>query len=201
MLVRYVVLLLLTVAAGLGTARADDDPARRVIERFSATLIEVMKEGAPLGYGGRAAKLAPAVDQAYDMAAMTRAILGTAAANMSPADLERLTAAFTRFSVASYAAQFDNWNGETIEVDSSRPSSDGKLVVPSKIVPRQGAPVEIDYVLHQQGSRWGIVDVLLAGTVSQVAMRRSEFVSIFRRDGLDGLIASLDAKTAAMAPK
>ena len=37
-------------------------------------------------------------------------------------------------------------------------------------------------------------DVYLDGTISQVAVQRSEFNSILRREGIDGLIIALNRK-------
>ena len=39
-----------------------------------------------------------------------------------------------------------------------------------------------------------ISDVYLDGTISQVAIQRSEFHSILRRDGVDGLVMALNRK-------
>jgi phospholipid transport system substrate-binding protein len=41
---------------------------------------------------------------------------------------------------------------------------------------------------------WQIADVYLNGTISELAIRRSEFASILQRQGVDGLIAELNRK-------
>jgi hypothetical protein len=41
---------------------------------------------------------------------------------------------------------------------------------------------------------WRISDVYLDGTISQVAIQRSEFYSILRREGVDGLVMALNRK-------
>jgi len=187
--------LFVLVAGWSGPAQAGE--AEAVIQSFNDHLLDVMKTGQKLGFKGRVEKLRPAVTAAYDMAAMTRATLGTAAAKMSPDEAARLSEAYTRFSVATYAAQFSEWDGERFEVGEARPSTQGALIVPSKIVPKEGEPVVIDYLLREEQGRWRVVDVYYQGTVSQVAVRRSEFLSIYRAKGLDGLIETLDAQTSA----
>jgi len=169
-----------------------------VIRAFNATLLETMKGGAKLGFKGRVEKLRPAVAQVYDMAVMTRQTLGTGATRLSAEDQARIADAYARFSVASYAAQFESWDGERFDVGEARPSTNGAVIVPTWIVPKDGDPTEIDYVLREDQGRWRVVDVLYEGNVSQVAVRRSEFVSIFRAKGLAGLIDTLDRKTAAL---
>jgi len=191
--------LALVLITGLaGPVRAAGE-AEAVIGAFNERLLDAMKAGPKLGFKARVDKLRPAVVATYDMAAMTRATLGVVATKLSPDEANRLAEAYTRFSVATYAAQFDAWNGEQFEVDPARASTQGAVVVPTRIVPKDGEPIAIDYLLREEQGRWRVVDVFFQGTVSQVAMRRSEFLSIYRAKGLDGLIETLDAQAAAQA--
>jgi len=73
--------------------------------------------------------------------------------------------------------------------------------VPSWIAPKTGDSTEIDYVMREIDGHWKVVDVLYDGTVSQVAVRRSEFGSIFRGKGLAGLIEVIEKQTAALDKK
>lgn len=192
-------LLVAGVLAFAPSPAAAEVEARQVIQTFSDRLLQVMKQAHQLGFQGRLEMMRPAVAEAYDLPAMTRAAIGPAAARLTPDELKHLGEAFNRFTVASYAQEFDSWDGERFEVGQPHPSTEGQVIVPSKIVPKSGEPTEIDYVMHKDdGNQWRIIDVLLEGSVSQVAVRRSEFVSIYRRNGVAGLIDVLDRKTAAM---
>ena len=66
------------------------------------------------------------------------------------------------------------------------PGANGTTVVPSFIITGGGGRTAIDYVLHENNGSWGIIDVLFNGAISQIAVRRSELVPIFRQNGLDG---------------
>ena len=169
-----------------------------VIRTFSDRLLDSMKGGAKLGFKGRAEKMRPAVADAYDMTSMTRSTLGTAAGKLTPDEALRLAQAYSDFSVATYAAQFNEWNGERFDVGDQRPSTGGTVIVPSWLVPKSGDPTEIDYVMRQEQGQWRIVDVLFEGTVSQVAVRRSEFGSIFRSKGIVGLIETIEKQAAGL---
>jgi phospholipid transport system substrate-binding protein len=48
--------------------------------------------------------------------------------------------------------------------------------------------------MRKNGGLWQIADVYLDGTISQLATQRSEFYSILRRDGVDGLLIALNRK-------
>ena len=160
-----------------------------------------MKQAPQLGFRGRAELLKPVISETYDMAASTKATMGIAYAKLSADEAAQLTEAFSQFSVSSYADQFDGWDGERFEVGEARPSTDGSVIVPSRLVSKTGQGTEIDYLLHQDGGHWRIIDVLLDGTISQTAVRRSEFTSIFRHSGFSGLIDSLNRKIAGLGQK
>jgi phospholipid transport system substrate-binding protein len=178
-----------------------EEGAKEVIQALCVRLLSTMKQGPQLGFQGRSDKLSKVVIASYDMPAATKATLGIAYAKLTADEAAQLTETFTRFSIYSYAEQFDEWNGEVFEVGDARPSTEGSVIVPSRILAKNGTVTEIDYLLHQDGDRWKIVDVLLDGTISQTAVRRSEFASIFRRDGFPGLIAMLTQKISAMSAK
>ncbi|PKU24989.1 ABC transporter substrate-binding protein [Telmatospirillum siberiense] len=197
---RFVVLFIAAMLALPVGAQADDG-AKEVVQGLCGRLLTVMKQSQQLGFQGRVEKLTKVVVEAYDMPAATKATLGVAYGKLSAEEAQQLTDLFSRFSVYSYAEQFDGWDGETFEVGEPKPSTEGSLIVPSRIVLKNGQATEIDYLLHQDAGRWKIIDVLLDGTISQTAVRRSEFVSIFRRDGFPGLSAMLTQKMSAMGSK
>ena len=48
--------------------------------------------------------------------------------------------------------------------------------------------------MHRAGDGWLIADIYLDSAISEVATRRSEFATILRNEGFDGLIAALNRK-------
>ncbi len=200
LLKRFTVFLIAAMLVLPAAARAEDN-AKQVIQTLCGRLLVVMKQASQLGFQGRVDKLTKVIVDSYDMPAATRATLGVAYAKLSADEAAQLTEAFSRFSIYSYAEQFDGWDGEVFEVGDSRPSTEGSVIVPSRIVSKNGTATEIDYLMHEDAGRWRITDVLLDGTISQTAVRRSEFVSIFRRDGFPGLVAMLNQKMSAMGAK
>ena len=57
-----------------------------------------------------------------------------------------------------------------------------------------GEPVKVDYMMRRNGESWLISDIYLDGAISEVATRRSEFATILKNEGIDGLIAALNRK-------
>ena len=64
----------------------------------------------------------------------------------------------------------------------------------SQIIKASGEPVKVDYMMRHNGEAWLISDIYLDGAISEVATRRSEFSTILKNEGIDGLIAALNRK-------
>jgi phospholipid transport system substrate-binding protein len=191
----------LTVAWRGAESRAATTPAA-TLHGFYDTLLAVMKDGPKLGFAGRRQKLAPAISQAFDLSLMTRLVVGLPWPSLSADDQKQLVNAFTDFSIATYASQFDDFSGEKFEVDpKAAPAPGSDVIVKTKLIQSNGEPVQLDYLLRQEQGEWRIIDVFLSGTISQLAARRSEFSGILREQGARGLIVVLKEKTRALATR
>ncbi|HXO03707.1 MAG TPA: ABC transporter substrate-binding protein [Stellaceae bacterium] len=178
------------VAAGGGGADT--------VRTFYSTLLDTMRNGARLGAQGRYAKLAPAIAQGFDIPFMTRLAVGPDWNTLTAAQQQQVTQAFERYVAAVYAERFDSYAGEQLKVTGEQASPAG-TVITSQIVKSDGEPVHINYLMRQNGGGWQIADVYLDGTISELATRRSEFGSILRTQGINGLITALNNKAAALA--
>ena len=178
---------------------ASAEPAA-TIDTFYGVLLGVMKDSAKLGFAGRHDKLAPAIRQAFDLALMTRLTVGLQWANLSPTEQQQLVTAFSDFSIANYASQFDDYGGERFEVDPKADAAPGNdQVVHTKLIQPKDKPVQLEYLMRQTQNGWKVIDVFLSGTIGQLAARRSEFSAVLRQEGPQGLVAVLKQKTAALA--
>ena len=192
--------LLLAIVPDAARAADPAEAARTTVQDFYAVLVQTMKDGPGLGHAGRAKMLEPALVRAYDLPTMTRNAVGPSWSGFDEATRQTLVAAFTRYTVATYANRFTSFDGETFEVGATKPSTGGRLVVETRLVPAQGEPVQLNYLMAADPEgRQRIVDVFLNGTISQIATTRSEFTATLRKDGAPGLEALLDRRVAELA--
>jgi phospholipid transport system substrate-binding protein len=182
-----------------GPAFADDAAPKAPVEALNQKLLDVMRRSNELGFDGRARELRPVVESSFDMPFMAGASLGPDWTKLTPEQKDRLTQAFTAYSVAQYASSFSGYSGEQFQIGDVVKRPNGDVVVKSKIVPRSGTPTELDYLERQQGGQWKIIDVYLDGSVSQLAIRRSELSAVYKRGGVDGLTAALEQKAQQIA--
>jgi len=196
------ILVVLVLAAMLPFSGAQAKPAvtaSSVVKTFYDRLTDTMKQGESLGYAGRYKKLEPAVKAAFDMPLMTKFAVGPAWQGAKDDEQRRLISAFTAFSVANYASQFKKYDGEKFDILGEKPAAGGGVIVETTLTPEGEAPVSLNYVVREDASgKLKIVDVLLDGSISQLATRRSEFNAIIKRDGIDALITSISEKTKKM---
>jgi phospholipid transport system substrate-binding protein len=162
-------------------------------------LLEVMKKGSSLDFAARVKILDPQLRRLYDMPLLTRLVVGPPWRSLSADDQQALVQAFGDYSTAVYASRFKSYSGEQFVVDpASASSASGDAIVHTKLLPHGGDPVELDYLLRQEPSGWRIIDVLLNGTISEMAERRSEYSSTLRDGGAAALVQLLRQKTAQL---
>jgi len=191
------VTLAATIATS-GVAALPSDPQARM-RSFYDTLLTTMKQGPALGEQGRYARLAPVVVRLFDLPEMARLAVGPQWVTLGAAEQQQLVAAFGRYVSATYADRFDRYAGEQLQVVGAQPSNGGGVLVDTRIVKSDGNPVTINYLMRRNGDAWQVADVYLDGTISQLATERSEFSAILQRQGVGGLIATLNRKADLLA--
>jgi len=164
-----------------------------VVRQFYGELLDVMKRAGAMGPKGRYQKLEPIVLKSFDVPFMARLSVGPIWARLPAEQKRRAARAYGRYITAIYATRFDDYAGEQFQVLGEQQIKHGTLVK-THIIKSNGEPVSINYVLHDNDIAWQIRDIYLSGSISELATRRSEFATILRSSGIDGLIDSLNKK-------
>ncbi len=174
--------------------------ATATIERLNAALLDAMKAGKQTNFQARYAMLAPAVDQAFDLPQVLAVSVGPRWATMPAAEKAHLLDAFRRYTVASYVANFDSYKGQSFTVSpDARSIGPNEVVVNTHIANNGGNATDLGYVMRQTANGWKIVDVLASGSISRVAVQRSDFRSVLESGGSEALVASLQRKTSDLS--
>jgi phospholipid transport system substrate-binding protein len=172
--------------------------ASAAIDALHASLLDVMKNAETLGYAGREEKLGEVIPKYFDVAEMARQALGPEWKHASDEEKRRYLETFERFTVANYAGRFDGFSGQSFETLGEAPGPRDTVIVKTRLIDPTDKNIELNYRMRNVGGEWKAIDVFLDGTVSELALRRSEFVSIVKRQNLDALLVALDAKIAKL---
>jgi phospholipid transport system substrate-binding protein len=162
-------------------------------------LESAMRAGHSVPFVRRFDTLAPVVDRAFDLDTVLKVSVGMRWDAMDPELQARLLKAFRRFTVATYVANFDKYDGERFRVLPGSRASGADRIVRTEIVSGSGDHMRLDYLMRDDGGTWRIVDVLLDGSISRVAVQRSDFRKILSGGDADALIASLHRKVADLS--
>jgi len=168
------------------------------IQALDDALLQAMHAGAATPFAERAKIIAPAVERAFDLAQILRSSVGPRWSAIPGPQQADLLAVFTRYTVASYTANFDSYSGERFEILPDLRQVGTDEVVQTRIEPVSGEATRIDYQMRQTPAGWRAVDVLLEGSISRVAVQRSDFRALLATGDPGPLIASLRSKIAGL---
>lgn len=189
-----------TLPSQRAPAAAAPPDAITTIKEFNDALLAAMRYGKQTNFGRRFQALAPEIDRVFDLHVVLAVSVGPGWANISADQQNRLLDTFRRYTVASYVANFDSYAGQSFTVSPDvRPLDAGRVVVQSRITPVNGDLTELDYVMKQTPLGWKVVDVLAAGSISRIAVQRSDFRHILSNGGGDALMTSLQRKTVDLS--
>ena len=190
---------LASVARADGTSGAPAMPPSDVVETLHTALLGVMKDADKLGYEGRCERLAPVLKDLYDIPFMAQKSVGRYWKNTSEEERQHLLKTFTEFMIANYAGNFDGYSGQSFETLGAEESTHGTMLVRTRLLEPGGEATQLNYRLRPVDGEWKIIDVYLNGTVSELALRRSEYSSLIQREGFDSLIVALNQKITTLS--
>ena len=194
----FLLVLLLTGYLSSAPVLGADAGASALTTQFQKDLLQVMKRAETLGVAGRSAELQPVIEDTFHLPLMLATSAGDYWRGSKPNQRARLLKAYTKMSISTLASLFHNYSGETFETLRQRKASKRTVLVDTRINRPNDDPVNITYVLDRIKGRWWIIDVIVAGGISEVTVRRSEYTLILSKDGVEGLIEALQKKTDQM---
>jgi phospholipid transport system substrate-binding protein len=186
----------LVLTLSVPAAASATDPAAKVVEKLHAELLGVMKQANTLGYKGRYQRLAPVIISSYDFPFISKVVVGRYWRKFSPEQKEQFVKTFTKLSIATYANQFSGYSGEQFKTIAAEESTRGRLLIKTVLIKSDGEEVELDYILHQKDRRWQIINVIAQG-VSDLSLKRAQYISYLKKGGFDALLKKLNEKISS----
>ncbi|MGW8185774.1 MAG: ABC transporter substrate-binding protein [Desulfobacterales bacterium] len=186
-----VITLLLVLAPMSG--RAQPPEAVAVIERFNGALLESMRRADALGLSGRFKYLKPVIEKSFAIPLITKISVGKYWRKLNAQQQRELIHDYLEWSTANYARQFDSFSGERFQFISASNSDQQTVAVISQLIKPDAEKIDFHYILRLLEGQWQIIDIQISG-VSQLALTRSQFVSVIESDGFEALINLLQGK-------
>ena len=130
------------------------------------------------------------VKNSYDLEKMGKMIIGVKWKKVEIKMQKEFIDVFKRFISVNYLRRFNKINDLDFEHQSVRVIED-KFRLAGVILIADNERIKIDYLLGFKNDRWKIFDVLLDGSISEIATKKSDFKKIINEEGLGGLIKNL----------
>lgn len=138
----------------------------------------------------------------FDMQAIGRFVMARYWRVFDQSQKNTYLSLFENAVVENYAAQFDNYHNEKLEVKGSYETPDKGLVVQSTIIrPAGGPPLKVDWKVFQTKGGLKVLDIIVDGVSMSITLR-SEYMGVFQSKGgatgggIDGLFTYLKEKIA-----
>jgi phospholipid transport system substrate-binding protein len=195
--------ILLLAPAGLALLGGMPSPAHATAEAARAFITQLGKETvAALQQPGqpsqKAAKMEDILRRGFDFQTIGRFVLGRYWNTATPQQREEYLKAFTDFVAKSYSRRLAEEASITgFNITNTRDLGEGDTLVQTAITRPSQAPLNYEWRVRDSGGGAKIVDVIIEG-VSLLVTQRSDFTSVAGQSGIDGLIANLRDKAAAI---
>ena len=188
------------VAAAALEATADQNRlASPTVEKLHAALLGIMQSADELGYQGRYDAIDPVVGQTFDLPFMASKSVGRHWKKLLEPDRDRWLGVFVQVINSNYAGRFSDFSGEAFETLGEEPAIHDTRVVRTRLTRPSEEAVQLNYRLREVDGEWRIIDIYLNGTVSELALRRSEYSAVLKRDGFEKLVSTLTNKVASLS--
>ncbi len=172
---------------------AEIKAATKVVTDFQGVILNVMQQGDKLTFEQRFEVFKPAVIKSHDLTKITRIVVSKEWKTLTIEQKKELIRKFSTLSIASYAHYFNGFSGQSFKVESAKQLSPGQIYVHTFLVLPDDKDVSMDYLLKKTGDNWRIINIITNG-VSDLALKRSEYVAVIQKSGFDALLAEISVK-------
>ncbi len=130
------------------------------------------------------------INRTYNAEKMLEMIIGADWKNQENEKKKELIMVFEKYISKNYLKRFSKINDVSFSNEKKEKISSEFFLVRSNLIIKQ-EKISIDYLLSLKNNTWKIFDVLLDGSVSEIATKKSEFRIYIKEKKIDELIEAL----------
>lgn len=177
-------------------AHASTESARAFITQLGKETVDTLQR--PDTAAQKGAKMEDILRRGFDFETIGRFVLGRYWNTATPQQREQYLKVFADFVSKSYSRRLAEEATITgFNITNVRDLGEGDTLVQTSITRPSGAPLNYEWRVRDRCGNAKIVDVIVEG-VSLLVTQRSDFTSVAGQSGVDGLIANLRDKAAAI---
>lgn len=189
--------ILIAVLSASGASRAAVNDAAQFINQLGNQAIDTLR-ATNLTLDQREARFRGLLSRGFDLRFIGRFVLGRYWRTATPDQQTDYLTLYGEFLLKTYSARLGGYSGETLTVTGTRQATNKDIVVSTNLNRPSGPSIAADWRVRVIDGQFRIIDIMIEG-VSMAVTQRSEFASVVRRDGIDGLLAILRARTTKIS--
>ena len=137
------------------------------------------------------------VKNTYNAEKMIEKIIGDTWKKTNKKDKEEIVIIFQEYIARNYFKRFNKIKNPAFNYKESKKIGEKFVLVKTDLVVDK-EEVSINYLLLFDKNKWRIFDVLLAGSISEIATKKSEFSSFIRDGKITPLVNALKKKNSVL---
>ena len=164
------------------TVSERDEAAEKFVTMMASDAITFLGND-KLSEADKEKRFSKLLNRSFDMATIGRFALGKYWRHSSPQQRDEYQKLFREMVVEVYSRRFGEYNGQALEVRSSRAGQGKDVTVNSYIVSPNGRQeVQVDWRVRNKNGQYKVIDVVVEG-VSMALTQRSDFSAVIQRGG------------------
>ena len=180
-------------------AKTSPEEAAKFVTALSSETLAIL--GAQnTSLGEREAQVRELLGRVIDLPRIGRFALGKAWPKATPEQRQEYQRLFAQWVRRTYSRRLGGYSGQSFKIIKAAPLGKRDAVVFTEIGRPSGPPLKAAWRVRGGTNEYKILDVIVQG-VSMIATQRSEFASLVRRQGLEGLIDSLRLQVTKFAAR
>ena len=133
----------------------------------------------------------------FNFTRMTRLAVGKHWRTATEQQKKSLETEFRNMLVRTYTKAFSVYRDQVVQIKPLKMASDATEVTVKTVIVKPGTPsIPVDYDMEKTTAGWKVYDLIVEG-VSLVTSYRNTFAEQIQKDGIDGLIKTLQEKNRA----
>lgn len=193
----FIVLLIVTVClsmAATATWAATREQSKQLITWLGDQAIDTLSDR-QLSLEDRERAFRTLLHKAFELNYIGRFVLGRGWRAATVEQRAEYLELFGEFIVKTYSQRLGGYAGETFTVTSAKKAGKkGDVIVKTRIGRPSGPPLDAGWRVREIDGAHKIIDVQVQG-VSMAVTQRQDFASVTRKQGVEGLLQILRART------
>jgi phospholipid transport system substrate-binding protein len=195
MLSFYLIFFTFSLYAGTQYEQAIQKP----INQLHETLINIMVISDTTSFEERYTYLEPLINKNFDIALISKVILGRYWKSIDEEIKVRFINLFNRLTISTYISRFNSYDNQIFKNISIEQLKENRYLVKTEFVRLKEKPISFNYVIQKNDKKWRIISVIANG-INDLSIKRAEYAAIIKKDGIEVLIKKLEQKIYDLQP-